>query len=435
MGGLRMRILILGGYGFIGAEILRACAAAGFDCAGLGRNAETGKRLVPEARWIGADMSALDSAEKWAPHLEEVDAIVNAAGALQDGARDDLEAIHHRSIAALVDAAVKTNVRTFIQISAPGAAPTASTAFMRTKAAGDAAVKASSIDWIILRPGLVIGRGAYGGTAMLRMLAGFPLMTPLVAASSLVQTVSIDDVAAAVVKALSGEIPMRRDFDLVEDTPHTLREIVRGLRRRLGFRPVRLEPDLPDWAASVFAAMADLAGSFGWRSPLRSTAMKVIREGVLADPGPWRAATGRSLMSLDETLSQIPGTAQERLYARAQLALPVMIVTLGLFWIASGLVGWAQMDRASALLPAFDPLAAGAMVAAGAVVDVLLGALILFRRTSRSGAAASVIVALFYLLMGSLLAPHLWADPLGPLVKIFPALALGIAVALMLEER
>jgi len=93
------------------------------------------------------------------------------------------------------------------------------------------------------------------------------------------------------------------------------------------------------------------------------------------------------------------------------------------------------MDRASALLPAFDPLAAGAMVAAGAVVDVLLGALILFRRTSRSGAAASVIVALFYLLMGSLLAPHLWADPLGPLVKIFPALALGIAVALMLEER
>ncbi len=38
-------------------------------------------------------------------------------------------------------------------------------------------VAGSGLDWIILRPGLVFRPTAFGGTAMLRGLAGFPLVT------------------------------------------------------------------------------------------------------------------------------------------------------------------------------------------------------------------------------------------------------------------
>ena len=430
-----MRILILGGYGFIGAELMRACRAAGLDVVGLGRSADTGRRLVPDAAWIGADMARLDAPDKWMPHLRGIDVIVNAAGALQDGARDDLEAIHHRSIAALVAAAEQAGVKRFIQISAPGAEANASTAFMRTKAAGDAAVRASSLDWIILKPGLVIGRGAYGGTALLRMLAGFPLMTPLVHASARVQTVAIEDVAAAVVAALKGEAPMRRDYALVEDASHSLRDIVRGFRRQLGFAPAAFEPDLPEWTAGPVGAIADVAGWLGWRTPLRSTALKIMREGVVADAAAWRAATGRSFASFDETLADIPGTAQERLFARAQLALPVMVMTLASFWIASGVIGLLEIDRAAAHLRALGPAASTALVGAASFLDIAIGAAILFRPTARRACLASLLVSALYLLAGTITEPHLWLDPFGVLVKVFPAMALAAAAAVILEER
>lgn len=430
-----MKVLILGGYGFIGAEIMRACMAAGFDCVGLGRSAATGRRLIPGVKWIGADMAALDAPDKWTPHLAGVDAIVNAAGALQDGARDDLEAIHHRSIAALVAAGENSGVKRFIQISAPGANVAASTAFFRTKAAGDNVVRASPLDWTVLKPTLVIGRGAYGGTALLRMLAGFPVMTPLVYGSANVQTVSIDDVAAAVLAVLRGDIPTRRDYDLAEDAPHALRDIVRGFRRQLGFAPARIEPDLPLWIAGLAGRAADAAGAFGWRSPLRSTALKVMSEDVRADPSAWREATGRGLKSFDETLADLPGTAQERIFARAQIALPVILVTLAIFWLSSGVIGLIRIDAAASLLPHFGAASARAMVIAGAVLDIAVALGLLWRPTARAAAVASIIISLTYLLLGTLLAPQIWADPLGPYVKVLPAIALGAVAALLLEER
>lgn len=431
-----MKVLILGGYGFLGAEIMRACMAAGYDCIGLGRSAATGERLVPEAAWIGADMATLDTAEKWTPHLSGVDAVVNAAGALQDGARDDLDAIHRRSIAALVAAAEKAGVKRFVQISAPGADAGASTAFLRTKAAGDAAARASSFDWVILKPGLVIGRGAYGGTALLRMLAGFPFMTPLIHANARVQTVALEDVADAVVAALLGEIPMRREFDLVEDASHSLREIVCGFRRRLGFAPARFEPDLPPSAAAPVAAIADVAGALGWRSPLRSTAMKVMSENVLADPAAWREATGRGLRSFDESLASIESDAQGRIFARAGLAMPLMIMSLGVFWVLSGVVGLVEIERAAAhLYASMGAASAKALVIAGSLVDILIGAGLLVKITSRAAALASFVVAMSYLVAGTLIEPALWADPFGALAKIIPLSAMGLAVALMQEER
>lgn len=431
-----MKVLILGGYGFLGAAIMRAAMAAGLDCVGLGRSAATGRRLVPEAPWIGADMAALDTAEKWTPHLSEIDAVVNAAGALQDGARDDLDAIHRRSIAALVAAAEKTGVKRFVQISAPGANAGASTAFLRTKATGDAAVRASSLDWVILKPGLVIGRGAYGGTALLRMLAGFPFMTPLIHAKARVQTVALEDVADAIVAALLGEIPMRREFDLVEDASHSLREIVRGFRRRLGFAPARHEPDLPAWAAAPVAVIADIAGALGWRSPLRSTALKVMGENVLADPTAWREATGRGLRSFDESLASIESDAQGRIFARAGLAMPLMIISLGVFWVLSGIVGLIEIERAAAhLYASMSVPTAKALVIAGSLVDILIGAGLLVKITSRAAALASVVVAMSYLVAGTIIEPSLWADPFGALAKIIPLSAMGLAVALMQEER
>ena len=431
-----MRVLVLGAYGFIGAEIVRALLVEGFEVAGLGRNKALGERLVPEIAWIEGDLRRMVRAPDWSGALSRVDAIVNAAGALQDSARDDLEAVHHRAIAACIEAAEKVGVSKFIQISALGAAPAASTAFMRTKAAGDAAVRASSLEWTVFKPGFVIGANAYGGSALVRMIAAMPLMTPLVAAETRMQTVSIDDVAGAVIVALKGEAPTGRQFDLVEDDAPTLREIVNAFRARMGFAPPIMKPDLPRFLQPVAGFLGDAAGLFGWRSPLRSTSMRVLSEDVVGDGAPWRTVTGRSLKPLAATIRLVSASAQERSFARLQLVLPLMIVLLGVFWIASGAIGLVNLDGARAHLDGVvaDPLAR-LVVIGGSILDIAIGFGVLFRKSSRIAALASVGVAALYLLAGTIISPHLWLDPLGVFMKVIPVMALALAISLLSQER
>lgn len=430
-----MRVLVLGAYGLLGLEIVRALRRAGYGVTGFGRTLAIGRRLVPEIRWVHGDMRRMQKPEDWAQALHGIEAVVNAAGALQDGPRDSLKAVHDTAIRALVAACENQGVSRFVQISAPGAVAAASTAFLSTKAAGDAAVRASRLDWTILKPGLVISTGAYGGTTLLRMLAAFPAVQLIVLQDARIQTVCGADVGEAVRAVLSGEIASQQDYDLVEDETHALGGVVKALRRWSG-RPDAPEWKLPRWLGFTLARGADLAGYFGWRSPLRTTALKSLADGVTGDASDWRKAGGPRLRSLAETLHDMPATAQERTFGRAQLVFPALLLVLAAFWLASGLIGLAQREAAAAVVaPRVGEAAAHWFVGIGIAADLLIGWALLWRRWVRRAAFASILVSLGYLAAGTVLTPELWADPLGPFVKVFPAIALALAVAALSEER
>lgn len=431
-----MRVLVLGGYGFIGGEIVRALLARGFEVVGLARDAGFGRRLYPGATWIGADIGAMRTPEDWAAALAGADAVVNAAGALQDGGRDNLAAVHDIAIRAAIAAAEKAGVKTFVQISAPGATKDGSTAFLRTKAGADAALRDAALDWAILKPGLVIGRNAHGGTALLRMLAAFPLVQPIVRSSGGVQTVAIDDVTDAVIAALKGEIPMRADYDLVEENAHSLSDIVRAYRAWLGFRKAAFEIVSPLWLAGILSFAADIAGNLGWRSALRSTALKMMAEGVRGDPEPWRKARGRTMTSFAESLGAAPSIVQERIYARVQLLLPLIVLSLSAFWTVSGVVALLNVGAAAkALQPQMSPGLAVATIILTALLDIAIGAGLLLRRTAPAAAFAATGVAVLYIAAATHFAPSLWLDPFGPYVKVLPAIVLSLSLGLLLRER
>ena len=268
--------------------------------------------------------------------------MVNAAGALQDGARDSVRAVHDTAIRALLAACAAQGVKRFVQISAAGVAPGATSEFLRSKARGDRAVRESGLDWAILRPGLVIGPDAYGSTALIRGLAAFPLVQPVVSGDSPVQTVALAAVARAACLAAEGELPPGTEADLVTPDPEPLREIIAEFRRWLGFAPAHREIALPGWVTRPAAVTADALGWLGWRSPLRSTALTALAGGIRGDPAPWRALTGETLAGLRDTLAAMPATVQERRFARHYLALPLAVAMLSLFWLASGLIGLWQ---------------------------------------------------------------------------------------------
>ena len=429
------RVLLLGPNGFIGSSIARQLLAQGFEVTGLGR----GRPPVSPALhgWIRADLNRLTAAEAWAPHVRGVAVVINASGALQTGARDRLGNSQDRAITALIHACKAAGVSRFVQISAPGATATASTAFMRTKAAADARLKASSLAWTILRPGLVIGRDAFGGTALIRALAAFPLIVPLIRPCGRIQTIALGEVARVAVMAAAVETGPRLDLDLVEERPHEMREIILAHRAWLGLAPPLAVVELPAMLARPVGWIADALGWLGWRSPLRSTALRVMREDVLGDPAPAKAVLGQGFPDLEATLASFPSAQQDRVQARLFLLLPLAIASLFILWLGSGLIGLARTDLATSVLieGGLGERLARFFVLAGSAVDLILAIAILVRRTARMAALGMAAVTLAYLGGSLLLRPDLWLDPLGPMLKALPVLAIALVAWATLEER
>lgn len=429
------KAIVLGGYGLIGSACIGALRGAGFQIVGIGRSEKAARAADADVHWLIRDIPSV-STDEWREILADADVVVNASGALQDGARDDLEAIHVTAVSRIVDAAEGLPVR-FVQISAAGVSAEASTEFFRSKARGDAIISSRASNWVILRPTLVLSPDAYGGTALLRTAASIPMVQPTILPKAQIQTVYIGDVADAVVDAALGKVPNRTVADLTETASRSFPELIAAIRRWQGRKAPAFSPRLPDVLLGISGGIADVLGHLGWRSPLRTTALKALREDIRGDPNTWISKGGRPSRSLDQTLAVLPATRQERLFARAYLALPLAIMTLCLFWCISGLIALLDIPGAMSVLleNSVPKVIAGLTVLGGAVADIFLGLAILWRPWTRLASLGMVAVSSVYLIGSAFFAPELWTDPLGPMIKVFPGMTLATIVWLLMEDR
>lgn len=426
-----MKVLILGATGFIGSALLDRLVDDGHTVTGLGRNVARARLKRRAAQWLAVDLKQMRDAGDWRPLVESHDVIVNCAGALQDGLADDVAATQETAMLALYAAAKASPIR-IVQISAPRGGAGSDSAFLATKFRADAALAASGVPHVILRPALVLGRNAHGGSALLRALAALPFVIPLVHAQARVETVALSDVAEAVSAAVAGLLPEANDVVLGHREPSTLAELVTLHRQWLGLPPARIV-SLPPALAVPVGFLADLAGRLGWRSPLRSTALSVIAGGVSTEDG---AHATVPFLSAHQSLSAGPSGVQDLWFARLYLLKPLMIVGLSLFWLLSGLIPLFDLDAARQHFLRF--LAHGpatALTLATCFADIALGIAVLARPWAGRALAGMLALTAAYLASATLVEPELWADPLGPLVKVLPSLLLTLATLAILDER
>lgn len=429
-------VLILGGYGFIGSAIARHLSQ-GYRVIIAGRNQRPAARFLPEYEFRSVDLAEMAYAPDWQDLLEGVDTVINCAGALQDGRGQWLEKTHHKAIAAL-GVAAETRDIAVVQMSAVGANLEAPVDFLSSKARGDQALRERVDTLWVLKPGLVLGQSAFGGTALIRLLAAIPVLQPLAMAHAQVQTLAMDDLYQAVETCLTRQLPPGT-YELVETQPHRLSDIIAKHRKALGFSPAVLTLALPSAILKATSFVADLLGRAGWRSPLRSASIVVLEQGVIGSAETYLqvAPQGTSLRPLEQTLSDLNLSAEHRLAARMSLLMPCLVAVLALFWALSGAIGLLQIDAAAKVLETVGwsaPLA-HVSVAFWAIVDLALAGAVLWRPTAQRACLAMFSVSLLYLCAATVVTPMLWLDPLGPLLKILPAGLLALAAVPLLEAR
>ncbi|MEO9822532.1 MAG: SDR family oxidoreductase [Paracoccaceae bacterium] len=429
-------VLILGAYGLIGSGIAQRLTRDGHKVTGFGRDIATGRRVLPTLDWVSGDLRSLTDKAVWGPLLTNIDVVVNCSGALQDGPTDDLETVHHHAIAALADACALADVK-LVQISATGAQLDASTPFLASKARGDVAIQQSGARYVVFRPGLVLAQNSYGGSTLLRMLAAVPILQPIALPDAQIQTVGLDDVAEAVSAAVTDKIPDGYVGDLVEPDIHSLRDLVASIRNWLGFTPAKREIVIPDVLTRSLSKIADRLAMLQWRSPLRTTALTVLSEGVTGTPGDLAQFGVPAVKPLSLTLAHMPARAEDRLFARMSLLTPILIVTFIVFWALSGLIGFIRVNEAAHVLEnvGWPRVLAVASVLFWAVVDIGIAAAFAYRPWAKAACWCAVGVSLFYLVASTVFVPSLWLDPLGPLIKVFPGITLAFVARVALETR
>jgi len=430
-----MRILLLGASGLIGSAVAARLRREGHQVAAAVRSLGPEAMRLPVAERIEVDLRSATAVRDWLPHLDGVDAVVNCAGTLQDSGRDSTAAVHERGPAALWEACERAGVPRVIHFSAMGVNRGALSDFSRTKRAGDEALRLRELDWVILRPSVVVGRAAYGGSALFRGLAALPVLPKSLEAGAL-DIVQLDDVVETVVRLLAPDAPSRVELELAGPERLSFEEVVQTYRAWLGWAPARIV-NAPRLLMGAAYRLGDLIGKLGWRPSIRSTARREIVRGAVGDPSAWREATGIEPQSLADALAAEPASVQERWFATLYLLKPLVIGTFALFWLLTGFVSLGPGYHVADWL--MEAAGAGALsdisVIAGGVADIAVGIGILVHRTSRMALWAALGLSIFYIVAGTALHPELWRDPLGPMMKIWPILALNLVCLAILRER
>src|SRR4051812_350773 len=234
-----MKVTIVGGTGLIGSAVMARLSSLGHSVVSMSRSA-----MGVSANHVAVDISRATSPAYWLPYLEGVDAVVNCAGVLQDAPNDSTSMVHHHGVANLFAACEQLQIRRVIHFSAIGVDRETPSAFSTTKAAGDKALMERDLDWVILRPAVVIGRPAFGASALMRGLAALPLI-PVMPNTGQLQIVLLEDVVRTVQYFLEPTAPSRQIVELVGPDPHSFPEVISVIRRWCRWPPAR-EIHLPN---------------------------------------------------------------------------------------------------------------------------------------------------------------------------------------------
>lgn len=405
------RVLLVGATGFIGRHVQQALQDAGHQVIAAARRAYPGMLQV--------DLAQDTRPEDWLPRLQDIDVVVNAAGAFMDRPGNQLDTLHGAGPIALFDAAVRAGVTRIVQISALGTEE-GSTAYFATKQQADRHLPGLPLDAAVLRPSLVFGIGGASADIMLGV-ASMPLLVVPRVFRSRVQPVHVDDLAAAVVALVNGAPVPPRPLAVVGPESCTLTAYLQTLRLQIGLRTARVI-EVPDAAVALGRLVPPLARS----GLLGADAMRMLAAGSSADPAPLAALLGRPPRAASRF---IPRDFAPAVAAQATLTwtTPLLCIAIAALWFISGLVsmGIFPLEQSYAMLaatgipPALQPL----MLFGAAATDIALGFAVLLAGGRPPVWRLQILLVVFYTVVITVWLPQFWLHPFGPLSKNIPLLA------------
>ncbi|MDO9223850.1 MAG: complex I NDUFA9 subunit family protein [Caulobacter sp.] len=297
---MRGLVTVFGGTGFVGRQVVRSLAKQGWRVRVAARNVGRGYRLrmLGDVGQIEVVQANLRNPASVGRALDGAEACVNLVGILYESGRQGFQSLHAMGAKTIAEAAAARGITRLVQMSAIGADEASPSNYARTKAMGEAAVRAAVPTAVIVRPSVVFGPedDFFNRFAT---LANFSPALPLPGGGATrFQPVYVGDVAAAVAKAVTDPDCAGRTYELGGPGVFTFRELMEFVLRETG--KARFLAPLPWPVASLFGRVAALTAIVGIAPPLTADQVQSLRsDNVVAEGAAGLAELGVTPRSVE----------------------------------------------------------------------------------------------------------------------------------------
>jgi uncharacterized protein YbjT (DUF2867 family) len=255
-----MNVLVTGGTGFVGQEVVRELHCASHRIHFLSRRRSYVFAYAIEEEFGGLvyyddilDPRHLESDLKEAK--ADIDTIIHLVGIISESDGQTYERVHTTGTENLLRIAQKLGVKRFVHMSALGTRAGAMARYHRSKWAAEELVRGSGLEWTIFRPSIIFGPGDGFVNLFAKIIRRSPVVPIMGDGHSKFQPVAVENVATAFVQSLAEPRALRQTFDLCGNETLSLNEIIDTILAVLQRK--RLKVHVPLAIARVQAALLE----------------------------------------------------------------------------------------------------------------------------------------------------------------------------------
>ncbi|MEL7199022.1 MAG: NAD(P)-dependent oxidoreductase [Pseudomonadota bacterium] len=264
-----MRLAITGATGFVGSAVLEEALANLHFVQALTRRPNPRQKLLKERKLAGGEIprdgvewveGTLDEMGALRELCDGMDAVIHIAGLTNTPDIAQFETANVKGTANVIEAAKRAKVRKFVFVSSLSARKPELSAYGASKALAEELVKASKLDWTIVRPPAVYGPRDVDMFELFRSAKMGVVPLPPAGATSIIH---VKDLAELLI-ALSDTMPLKGPSPIIRKVYEpddgreggwSHKELARAIGKAMGRARV-FAPHLPANALTI-AAKAD----------------------------------------------------------------------------------------------------------------------------------------------------------------------------------
>ena len=254
-------VTVFGGSGFIGTQVVRQLAKAGWRIRVAVRNPNLGyaMRLHGDVGQIDVIQANVRNEASVQRAVEGATAVVNLVGVLYEQGRQGFQAVHVMGARTVAEAARAAGVTQLVQMSALGADINSPSKYARSKAEAEAAVREAFPGAVIVRPSLVFGQDDGFFNRFAQMAALSPVLPLIGGGRTRFQPVFVGDVAKAIARLTTDPDAAGETYELGGPADFSFRRLMEIILEETGRRRMLLP--LPFGVAGVLGAIGDVAAA------------------------------------------------------------------------------------------------------------------------------------------------------------------------------